>query len=332
MSNYTGQKCPVCSKAFTDQDDIVVCPDCGTPYHRSCWEIDGVCVSAAKHGTGYEWKPTGEPAATAVTCPRCGHSNPSASRFCNNCGSPLAVNRQEQPPRVRCPADNSFGAGEQRARDEFEQARRAGFVEALRSDDLIDGVKAKDWAAFLGHSAPFYIIHFHHMAETGRRLCVSFAAFVFGPAYFIYRKAWKPAAFFAALSLLLTVPSVIALLYVAGGLPAAMQNVALINTLSAVASYTGWLLRIVRGMFGVYMYKQYALPKVRSICNAIPEGPDRQAALARVGGTNPFGVALYFLAWVLLYLLLVFFIARVLGPEAVSRINAYAEAMLRYMA
>ena len=32
MTRYTGNHCPVCEQAFTDEDDIVVCPDCGTPY------------------------------------------------------------------------------------------------------------------------------------------------------------------------------------------------------------------------------------------------------------------------------------------------------------
>lgn len=38
MTRYTGNHCPVCEQAFTDEDDIVVCPDCGTPYHRACWQ------------------------------------------------------------------------------------------------------------------------------------------------------------------------------------------------------------------------------------------------------------------------------------------------------
>ena len=29
MTRYTGNHCPVCEQAFTDEDDIVVCPDCG---------------------------------------------------------------------------------------------------------------------------------------------------------------------------------------------------------------------------------------------------------------------------------------------------------------
>ena len=34
MIDYTGIPCPVCHKEFTPEDDIVVCPECGAPYHR----------------------------------------------------------------------------------------------------------------------------------------------------------------------------------------------------------------------------------------------------------------------------------------------------------
>ena len=34
MARYTGNHCPVCEQEFTDNDDIVVCPDCGTPSPR----------------------------------------------------------------------------------------------------------------------------------------------------------------------------------------------------------------------------------------------------------------------------------------------------------
>ena len=36
MIDYTGLECPICGEKFTAQDDIVVCPECGAPYHRAC--------------------------------------------------------------------------------------------------------------------------------------------------------------------------------------------------------------------------------------------------------------------------------------------------------
>ena len=45
MSNFTGSKCIICENEFNDNDDIVVCPECGTPYHRECYQKEGKCVN-----------------------------------------------------------------------------------------------------------------------------------------------------------------------------------------------------------------------------------------------------------------------------------------------
>jgi DNA-directed RNA polymerase subunit RPC12/RpoP len=47
MTRYTGNHCPVCEQAFTDEDDIVVCPDCGK--HISVFGNSHVDEVAAKH-------------------------------------------------------------------------------------------------------------------------------------------------------------------------------------------------------------------------------------------------------------------------------------------
>ena len=63
MTRYTGNHCPVCEQAFTDEDDIVVCPDCGTPYHRACWQKVGACMHKSEHAAGFEWQPEFGPEA-----------------------------------------------------------------------------------------------------------------------------------------------------------------------------------------------------------------------------------------------------------------------------
>ncbi|MEE0240886.1 MAG: RING finger protein, partial [Ruminococcus sp.] len=45
MADYTGQSCFVCQKPFEPEDDVVVCPECGTPYHRACWQHYGHCIN-----------------------------------------------------------------------------------------------------------------------------------------------------------------------------------------------------------------------------------------------------------------------------------------------
>ena len=48
--------CQVCQKEFQKGDDIVVCPECGTPVHRECWKQLGHCVNEYRHGTGWSFE------------------------------------------------------------------------------------------------------------------------------------------------------------------------------------------------------------------------------------------------------------------------------------
>ena len=48
MPKYYGCPCEGCGKPLTLQDDIVVCPDCGAPYHRDCYEKLGRCIHSPR--------------------------------------------------------------------------------------------------------------------------------------------------------------------------------------------------------------------------------------------------------------------------------------------
>jgi uncharacterized Zn finger protein (UPF0148 family) len=50
MSKFCDEQCPVCGNTFTETDDVVVCPDCGTPHHRSCYCESGKCANSLLHG------------------------------------------------------------------------------------------------------------------------------------------------------------------------------------------------------------------------------------------------------------------------------------------
>jgi predicted nucleic acid-binding Zn-ribbon protein len=50
LSKFTGLECAACCEVFADGDDVVVCPECGTPHHRSCYAENGECVNAESHG------------------------------------------------------------------------------------------------------------------------------------------------------------------------------------------------------------------------------------------------------------------------------------------
>ena len=94
--DYKGIKCPVCDKPFTENDDIVVCPVCGAPYHRGCYKEKGACIFTDLHESGKTWAPPVPPDAPNTAselkdkeCPNCGTLNAHSALFCNICGTSL---------------------------------------------------------------------------------------------------------------------------------------------------------------------------------------------------------------------------------------------------
>ena len=328
MSNYIGCKCPVCQQLFTETDDIVVCPECGAPYHRACYQKQGGCVYASKHGTGFEWKP--DPAANQaaeagradsarysdpqVACPVCGAPNPTTGLFCENCGAPLRGMQDGHGPATgqMPPAYGdygSFGGGQVPPRygpgsgqeDPFAPrepdfsnpfgAFQANFVfSGMRVDpeEELEGVKARHWAAYLGKNASFYLNGFKAMKETGRKVVASFAAFFFGPFYFFYRKMWTEGLALLAINAMLRIPVVLQLMSYAGHPLAVAMPEQTLNILLAVSSTLNIVLMFLQGMFALWLYRRRGAANIRRILEN-SQNADPTAALAKAGGVSVAG-------------------------------------------
>lgn len=184
---YQNQKCPYCDQPFAETDDIVVCPDCGTAHHRSCWQSHGACARAAQHG---QTAVPPEPAAPAdepkpKQCPRCGYQNSADAAFCNGCGFSFGSAAQSQPtqrfdPTIFDPTINFSGESD------FED------------------VPATDVARLIGTNTSYYMPVFARIRanDSGR---FHFCALLFGGAWMLFRKQYKSGAVVLAVHLLLRV-------------------------------------------------------------------------------------------------------------------------------
>ena len=310
MTRYTGNHCPVCEQAFTDTDDIVVCPDCGTPYHRDCWKKVGACMHRSEHAAGFEWQPEIGPeavkAAHEATCPNCGTRNTPGAARCSHCGCPLprseadsadAAKPEEQVPiYARDPsAVNNPSAAPGPHIETYSADREGGiYRREIGPEDTIDGIKAKDWAAYVGRSPMYYLMQFFRMSITNRKAAVCLSAFLFGPAYLFYRKMWKEGLLTAILTIALSIPTFIEIISVfnpslLGAMPLGWLPVAV--NVCAVAS---WALNIILGLFAVSWYRREAKKNIDRIYADYPDGEARTDALLQKGGTNLLAALLYF--------------------------------------
>ena len=338
MIRYTGNHCPVCEQVFTDEDDIVVCPDCGTPYHRACWQKVGACMHTSEHAAGFEWQPEFGPeadqAAHAATCPNCGtHNTPGAVR-CSHCGCPLprgetssAASQDHDagqgPIYARDPASvNSTARKEAGPHFDAYGASEDGGVyrREIGPDDAIDGIKAKYWAAYVGRSPVYYLMQFFRMSVTKRKTTICLSALFFGPGYLFYRKVWKPALITALLTVLLSVPNFMEIIATFnpgffGALPLGWLPVA-----ATICQFASWGLNVVMGLYAVSWYRDTAKRNISSICTQYPEGDTRTAALVTSGGTNLLAAILYFGLLALLEVAILY----MAGPSAVQYLMAAA--------
>lgn len=295
MYDYTGCQCSVCHQAFQAGDDIVVCPDCGAPYHRACYEQAGGCVYNARHEEGFEWDPPHK-AVHDVACPRCGTANHKEDAYCKNCGAPLHAQQGAagQNPTGSAGAaysgNTGSGAGTHTAAFDYESFYNnpyAGFYRpAIDPNEKMEDIPAAEWATYIGPSSRTYLNVFKQMELMHRKHAVSFSAMLFGPFYFFYRKAWKPAFLFLAADLLLNVPTLMSLLQLSGSALAPALSDGVMSALSWAASIASFLLMVVRGMYGFYFYKKSAAERIRRIQAEYPDPEKRSFVLSAQGGIS----------------------------------------------
>lgn len=191
---YTDNNCPVCGKTFSGTDDIVVCPECGTPHHRECWTENGHCANRHKHTGGFVWKSSvpeigsdekkEEEKPKGKVCPECGLMCHPRTKICKGCGYEFDDRDTEADSS---PYDFSMGPVK---------------VHRVKIDDVkIDGVPADEISEYIGSSAPLYLSHFVKMDAKKTKLSWNFAAALFGPLWAVFRGLYKLGILLAVLLL-----------------------------------------------------------------------------------------------------------------------------------
>lgn len=195
---YEDRKCEYCGEQFAKNDDIVVCPDCGAPYHRKCWEAHGVCAHQAEHGK------KAEEAQPAVPLPetedfiaeirsqiesekqKTGVQTPDPAekkQYCENCGAKLIgddeycvyCGHKQGDPLTRTTAKNA------------NKDPLGGFA----PDDDFGGEKAEDVALVVRNNAAKMMPKLHKISEQKVKLSWSWPSFFFGYLYYFFRKLYK---------------------------------------------------------------------------------------------------------------------------------------------
>lgn len=202
MHSFYGSPCPYCKKNFVEGDDIVVCPECGTPHHRDCYKEHSACANEANHSENYEWKPAFAPASTkeiphehqvsgdsegSIECPGCGIENPKGAHFCLSCGCRLQETNRHIP-----------------SAEDFRRERNRMFSEAF--GDSLNGISAKEAAIYVRSNIEYFLPRFAAFSK-GAKFDTNFSAFIFSYLYLFYRKMYGLGIAVFAATMILSIPT-----------------------------------------------------------------------------------------------------------------------------
>ena len=300
---YEGMECPFCHAKFFEDEDIVVCPVCGAPHHRECWQQAGHCLYEQYHGTPQQWKPPAEqPSAESYgqtsaqgdrvghACPKCGRMSTSDTLFCPYCGFAF---QGDNPPDD--PPFNPF----------FQQSPPIDPLGGTDPTAVIDGVPVMEVSSFVATNTMRYIPKFQKLANFGgkkKHVSWNWSAFLFPNYWLFYRKcySWGIAVTILMIAAqLLNLPFALTLSNLVAGQEQAnvylfdfvMHNINQFSTASILLSVgsivLSLIIRIVIGILGDSIYQSHCLTKIKEIKASDVE--DTRLEFMRKGGVNILG-------------------------------------------
>ncbi len=271
--NYTGKECAGCGNTFTESDDIVVCPECGTPHHRKCYRMNAECVNAVRHKAKFNWNT-------------------------QNRRNTLKNEGSDDETETRNPEINT---------DKVQAMTIPNLLERnLRILDRKDkyGCSLREILYFVSKNALYYMPVFARIRNLGKSVSFNLICFIFPQIYFANRKMWFWAILTSIISVILMIPLIICILvdesaYGYNFLPQSTcdiinQNADLINSLAEMCSIADVTMRVLLCLFGNRLYYNFALKSVRRIKKV--SGEDITAKqLGNAGGTKTINILLILL-------------------------------------
>ena len=256
MFNYQGIRCPYCGEEFRENDDIAVCPECGTPHHRQCYHEHGRCFNADLHSQNYEWKPPVSSATVNTAsklCPYCSNPITENDFFCPHCGKQVPQNLPDYNLK------NLLDMQEEERKRIAEETGR--FV--LKSEDLIEGVSVKELLMYFKNIE--YVAIFCKQEFTDRKISFCLPALFSPSLFFLYNKAWIEGICAFIISLILSIPDGMIVLYRMTG--TLFMNIPLgtWDNLSNIFSFISMGVNSLFAIYGFYILRQSGIRKIKKI-------------------------------------------------------------------
>ena len=198
-SMYENKKCEYCGEQFAKNDDVVVCPDCGAPYHRKCWNEHGECAHSSEHASGYAFNSASNPEQEETINFISGEEEDFVQKIkeqivqrapeqgdsahCENCGAELIKGDNYC---VYC--GHKQGDPIKNGKRKFDGRDPLG---GMNPDDEIAGEKVSNLVLLIRRNSDKLLPKLKAVSERKVKIGWSWLAFFFGYFYLFFRKLYK---------------------------------------------------------------------------------------------------------------------------------------------
>ncbi len=317
QNKYIGVKCPVCQTEFKEGDDIAVCPECATPYHRECIKSVGECVNKDKHAEGFVFELPNKPHERIyvsnpndfIECPRCGENNPPENSNCRVCQTPL----DKEP---------SYTQG---TTSQHSQPVMFGPFMAIDLEEELDGVKVKEISAHIKHNQRYYLPRFKFLSGE-RWFNWNWGAFFFTSYYYLYRKMWLWGILLFVFEFLIETASLVSI-YMAMQGNLSEQPYMLIST---VIQALTMFVRFASSVLANKLYRTHVISKIKKIKAKYTDKQDYERKLSQKGGVSFLSILATFGVMVVLSAIL--YVAALYIPQVEHFVTEITKLMIDSMA
>lgn len=269
MFRYAYDNCPVCGLTFTDNDDVVVCPECGTPHHRDCYKNFGGCANAEKHADGFSFI--------------------------------SATPKIEDEPKKTETAYNSAPIYESETSSQGSSANESNFSSpfgyTITDTDEIDGIPVGDMKKFIGSNWLYYVTLFFAKVKGMRIFRVNFAAFFGSYVWLFARKFYLLGIASSLLTLLSHLFMAFYEAYITStGIDITESLTAILSTDDPMtllgyyaylfASNIPFIISLLIGIFANKLYMKRCTTKVKAINQSSKTAEQFNERLVKKGGLN----------------------------------------------
>lgn len=258
--NYKGTECVSCGKKFNESDDIVVCPECGSPHHRECYKTAGKCANIMRHDMNFNWN-----------------------------------NEKYKSDEIN---NNNNTDEENKDTDDNNMISMSEFIEKNIkdiNDEIKDGCTLGEALSFVNRNVLYYASIFARIRKFNVNTSLNLTCFIFPQIYFANRKMWFWAILTSVINVILLIPMMMALLandvsydstfISANVIEAIRNNSGIINSLMEICNGADLVMRVLFCLFGNRLYYNFVTKSIRRM-KLKNNGNVTKEQLAYAGGTS----------------------------------------------